>query len=72
MYMFTPCEICGITLLHYSSKSEYNLGPYLFTVNTTGTRKFYCVPLNTARRGAVVEALRYKPEGRRIDSRWCH
>jgi hypothetical protein len=22
--------------------------------------------------GAVVEALRYKPEGRRIDSQWCH
>jgi hypothetical protein len=21
---------------------------------------------------AVVEALRYKPEGRGIDSRWCH
>jgi hypothetical protein len=25
-----------------------------------------------ARGGAVVEALRYKPEGRGIDSRWCH
>jgi hypothetical protein len=25
-----------------------------------------------ARGGAVVEALRYNPEGRRIDSRWCH
>jgi hypothetical protein len=25
-----------------------------------------------ARGGAVVEALRYKPEGRRFDSRWCH
>jgi hypothetical protein len=24
------------------------------------------------RGGAVVEALRYKPEGRGIDSRWCH
>jgi hypothetical protein len=22
--------------------------------------------------GSVVEALRYKPEGRGIDSRWCH
>jgi hypothetical protein len=21
---------------------------------------------------AVIEALRYKPEGRGIDSRWCH
>jgi hypothetical protein len=25
-----------------------------------------------ARRSAVVEALRYKPEGRGIDSRWCY
>jgi hypothetical protein len=25
-----------------------------------------------ARGGAVVEALRYKPEGRGIHSRWCH
>jgi hypothetical protein len=25
-----------------------------------------------ARGGAVVEALRYKPEGRGIDSRWCN
>jgi hypothetical protein len=25
-----------------------------------------------ARGGAVVEELRYKPEGSGIDSRWCH
>jgi hypothetical protein len=25
-----------------------------------------------ARGGAVVEALRYKPEGRGIDFRWCY
>jgi hypothetical protein len=25
-----------------------------------------------ARGGTVVEAPRYKPEGRGIDSRWCH
>jgi hypothetical protein len=25
-----------------------------------------------ARGGSVVEALRYKPEVRGIDSRWCH
>jgi hypothetical protein len=24
-----------------------------------------------AHSGAVVEALRYKPEGRGLDSRWC-
>jgi hypothetical protein len=28
--------------------------------------------ISGARGGAVVEALRYKPEGRGIDSRWCH
>jgi hypothetical protein len=27
---------------------------------------------NGARSGAVVEALRYKPEGLGIESRWCH
>jgi hypothetical protein len=32
----------------------------------------YTVNYNEARGGAVVEALRYKPEGRWIDSRWCH
>jgi hypothetical protein len=32
-----------------------------------------CVFHNSgARGGAVVEALRYKPEGSGIDSRWCH
>jgi hypothetical protein len=25
-----------------------------------------------ARGGIVVKALRYKPAGRRFDSRWCH
>jgi hypothetical protein len=28
--------------------------------------------INEVRGGAVVEALRYKPEGHGIDSRWCH
>jgi hypothetical protein len=28
-------------------------------------------PLSGTHGGAVVKALRYKPEGRRIDSRWC-
>jgi hypothetical protein len=27
---------------------------------------------SAARGGAVVEALRYKPEGRVFYSRWCH
>jgi hypothetical protein len=28
-------------------------------------------PTRGARGGAVVEALRFKPEGQGIDSRWC-
>jgi hypothetical protein len=32
----------------------------------------YFAVVFVARSGAVVEALRYKPEGRRFDSRWCH
>jgi len=30
------------------------------------------LPSRGLRGGAVVEALRYKPEGRGFDSRWCH
>jgi hypothetical protein len=33
---------------------------------------YFVLILYGARRGAVVEALRYKPEGRGIDSRLCH
>jgi hypothetical protein len=36
-----------------------------------GRKQFYTEYLG-ARGGAVVEALRYKPEGRGIDSRWCY
>ena len=28
--------------------------------------------LSAVRGSALVEALRYKPEGRGFDSRWCH
>jgi hypothetical protein len=28
--------------------------------------------LQDARGGGVVEAMRYKPEGSGVDSRWCH
>jgi hypothetical protein len=36
--------------------------------------KFFSPSTKTygARGGAVVEALRYNPEGRGIDSRWCY
>jgi hypothetical protein len=35
-------------------------------------RIYMIVPTHHACSGAVVEALHYKPEGRGIDSRWCH
>jgi hypothetical protein len=33
---------------------------------------FMSMSIVGARGGAVVEALRYKPEGHKIDSRHCH
>jgi hypothetical protein len=33
--------------------------------------RIYIYDSKGARGGAVVKALRYKPEGRGIDSRWC-
>jgi hypothetical protein len=38
----------------------------------TDTTKIQLHESRGVRGGAVVEALRYKPEGRGIDSRWCH
>jgi hypothetical protein len=32
----------------------------------------FVMEMQVARCGAVIEALRYKPEGHEIDSRWCH
>jgi hypothetical protein len=44
------------------------------TVFVKKRERVHNVTLNQpgARGGAVVEALRYKPEGRGIDSRCCH
>jgi hypothetical protein len=44
-----------------------------FLRNSAGA-EFIIAPYTNceSRGGAVVEALRYKPEGRGIDSRWCH
>jgi hypothetical protein len=36
------------------------------------TGLFWVPPRTLGTRWLVVEALRYKPQGRRIDSRWCH
>jgi hypothetical protein len=40
--------------------------------NVTRMRYTVHCSSNGARGSAVVEALRYKPECRGIDSRWCH
>jgi hypothetical protein len=48
---------------HIDATDEINTGQ---TVNQVG---FY---YTEARGGAVVEALRYKPEGRGFDSRWFY
>jgi hypothetical protein len=36
------------------------------------TEFLFIADLSGARGGAVVEALRYKPEGRGVDCRWCY
>jgi hypothetical protein len=37
-----------------------------------GRNKYLELATNGARGGVVIEALRYKPEGRGIDALWCH
>ena len=44
-------------------------------VHVTPNTTVNCIRTTTseeARGGVVVKALRYKPEGREFDSRWCH
>jgi hypothetical protein len=41
-------------------------------VNVQYVSKVYVYIGYSVSGGAVVEALRYKPEGHGIDSRWCH
>jgi hypothetical protein len=45
----------------YTIKNNFYIMSYLFIYYYIG-----------ARGGVVVEALRYNPEGRGFDSRWCH
>jgi len=58
--------------LTYQSPLVYLYSPYM--TSWQGQRKLYPAYLffRGVRGGAVVEALRYKPEGRGFDSRWCH
>jgi hypothetical protein len=67
--------------MHDSVKSLVQLGflcAYKMHITlTSALEALTCIVLpplavGGARGGAVVETLRCKPEGRRIDSRWCH
>jgi hypothetical protein len=44
----------------------------LFTISKTNFAAWVMHFLMMSGGGAVVGALRYKPEGRGIDSRWCY
>jgi hypothetical protein len=56
----------GVRVLLHSFLSSLVPRPNYYLVISQGTHSV------EARGGAVVEALRYKPDGREIDSRWCH
>jgi hypothetical protein len=85
MISFCVLSSFCFTLLSSFLFSNYNYFPFfpctvsllwpkwrVSTLQTAGHfTKTYVIRLG-ARGGAVVEALRYKPEGRGIDSRWCH
>jgi hypothetical protein len=47
-------------------------GLQLTALVTANPQIFLYTVSSGARGGAVAEALRHKPEGRGIDSRWCH
>jgi hypothetical protein len=52
------------------TKPRQNTEADLNTVQLFIYREIY--KTDRARGGVVVKALRYKPTGRRFDSRWCH
>jgi hypothetical protein len=71
------CDVSGklstlksylLTAISYSPKTRYQF--LLLLVIYRYLNAVHFVPW--ARGGVVVEALRYKPEDRGIDSRWCH
>jgi hypothetical protein len=54
-------------------KDEWNnTSAHLFVFMENQASLVFTSALHLLRGGAVVEALRYKPEGREFDSRWCH
>jgi hypothetical protein len=63
----TFIEFCTFYIIHLYVVARCIRRYCNFTLEYTFT-----LTLNGARGGVVVEALRYKPEGRGFDSRWCH
>jgi hypothetical protein len=56
------CLFLISSMVSHTCKIPFRV-PYIFSLFTS---------VLEARGGAVVEALRYQPEHRGIDSRWCH
>jgi hypothetical protein len=56
---------CLTTACYISDSTGFNLTVFGFGIGTLNSRRH-------AACGSAVEALRYKPEGCGINSRWCH
>jgi hypothetical protein len=69
-----PLRAPGVRGIQILSESAYAGGKVVKPhVPAAFTPKILLVLISIGERGsAVVEALRYKPEGREIYSRWCH
>jgi len=59
-------------LLNYANQMHNIYSLHTFTVLLLLCIRLVCMYNKRARGGVVVKALRYKPEGRGFDSRWCH
>jgi hypothetical protein len=60
-----------LTLLS-AARNLSSLHSYAHIISNVFISLHIYIYIYLARSGTVVEALRYKPEGRRFDSRWCH
>jgi hypothetical protein len=65
-FLGKKCLSCSFHLYRFRKYMLYGFP----IINFCNPGVHYEMPCG-ARRGAEVEALRYKPEGRGIDSRWC-
>jgi hypothetical protein len=79
--LVTSVYICSVVKRpgkHIKYCMSYSLEPrvtrLLWKLRLTASLNIssYYIRQSGTRDGRVIEALRYKPEGRGIDSRWCH